>query len=222
MLTGFERAEQHHGAAVQPEPGRVQAERRRPARRRRHELALTEPGLPVPAAVAHATSRSTGSFRGAYRHRRVPLQPRRQRHLHQREPDAGEHRLRRPTRSPAVAVVQPDQCQLTNAVVLKYQHQAVLAARCRWSARSQGFRLQGRLQLRRGEQSVDPGSVVSGSWNNNQHPDPNNPGLGYSAARPGHRFFAAGSYREETWASAPRRSRSPDARHREHELHLLG
>lgn len=46
--------------------------------------------------------------------------------------------------------------------------------------------------------TVDPGSIASGSWNNNTHPgDPNNPGIGYSANSPGHRFFATASYRFE-------------------------
>jgi len=46
--------------------------------------------------------------------------------------------------------------------------------------------------------TVDPGSIAFGSWNNNQHPgDPNNPGLGYAAGSPGHRFFLAGSYTKE-------------------------
>jgi hypothetical protein len=46
------------------------------------------------------------------------------------------------------------------------------------------------------ENTVDPGSIAFGSWNNNQHPgDPNNPGLGIS--QEGHRFYAAGSYRVE-------------------------
>ena len=43
--------------------------------------------------------------------------------------------------------------------------------------------------------TVDPGSIAFGSWNNNQHPgDPNNPGIGYSLTSPGHRFFLATSY----------------------------
>ena len=51
-------------------------------------------------------------------------------------------------------------------------------------------------QLGVARNTVDPGSIAFGSWNNNQHPgDPNNPGLGYSAK--GHRFFLAGSYRVE-------------------------
>jgi hypothetical protein len=44
--------------------------------------------------------------------------------------------------------------------------------------------------------TVDPGSIAFGSWNNNQHQgDPNNPGKAWSAK--GHRFFIAGSYRVE-------------------------
>jgi hypothetical protein len=43
-----------------------------------------------------------------------------------------------------------------------------------------------------------PGSIAFGSWNNNQHPGvPNNPGIGYSLASPGHRVFLTGSYSRE-------------------------
>jgi hypothetical protein len=46
--------------------------------------------------------------------------------------------------------------------------------------------------------TVDPGSIAFGSWNNNQHPgDPNNPGLGFASNSPGHRFFASASYSRE-------------------------
>ena len=46
--------------------------------------------------------------------------------------------------------------------------------------------------------TVDPGSIAFGSWNNNQHPgDPNNPGIGYSLTSPGHRFFLATSYTKD-------------------------
>jgi hypothetical protein len=46
--------------------------------------------------------------------------------------------------------------------------------------------------------TVDPGSIAFGSWNNNQHPgDPNNPGIGYASGSPGHRFFLTGSYSKE-------------------------
>lgn len=44
--------------------------------------------------------------------------------------------------------------------------------------------------------TVDPGSIAFGSWNNNPHPgDPNNPGVGFSNYSPAHRVFAAASYR---------------------------
>ena len=46
--------------------------------------------------------------------------------------------------------------------------------------------------------TIDPGSIASGSWNGNpQSNDPNNPGLSFSANSPGHRFFVATSYRRE-------------------------
>jgi hypothetical protein len=46
--------------------------------------------------------------------------------------------------------------------------------------------------------TVDPGSIAFGSWNNNQHSgNPNNPGLGFSGASAGHRFFGTFSYRKE-------------------------
>ncbi len=44
--------------------------------------------------------------------------------------------------------------------------------------------------------TIDPGSIAFGSWNNNQHAgDPNNPGLAYSANAAGHRAFGAITYK---------------------------
>ncbi len=49
--------------------------------------------------------------------------------------------------------------------------------------------------------TVDPGSIASGSWTSNQHSgNPNNPGLSTGANSPGHRFFLTASYRRE-WFS---------------------
>jgi hypothetical protein len=46
--------------------------------------------------------------------------------------------------------------------------------------------------------TIDPGSIASGSWNGNaQSNDPNLPGLSYSANSPGHRWFIATTYRKE-------------------------
>ncbi len=44
--------------------------------------------------------------------------------------------------------------------------------------------------------TIDPGSIAFGSWNNNQHSgNANNPGLGYSVYSPGHRVIGAVSYK---------------------------
>ncbi|MEW6703162.1 MAG: carboxypeptidase regulatory-like domain-containing protein [Bacteroidota bacterium] len=46
--------------------------------------------------------------------------------------------------------------------------------------------------------TIDPGSIASGSWFGNATPgDPNNPGVGFSATSPGHRILGAVSYRAE-------------------------
>jgi hypothetical protein len=60
--------------------------------------------------------------------------------------------------------------------------------------------LYGKIAYRYGvaKNTVDPGSIAFGSWNNNQHAgDPNNPGVAYSNYSPGHRVFLALSYRKE-------------------------
>lgn len=49
--------------------------------------------------------------------------------------------------------------------------------------------------------TVDPGSIAFGSWNNNPHNgDPNNPTLGFSANTMGHRVFAALSYNKDLFS----------------------
>ncbi|MGH9894731.1 MAG: TonB-dependent receptor, partial [bacterium] len=61
-----------------------------------------------------------------------------------------------------------------------------------------GFFAKAAYSYGRSRGTVDPGSIAFGSWNNNQHAgDPNNPGLGFSNTNPGHRVFAAISYRRE-------------------------
>ena len=71
--------------------------------------------------------------------------------------------------------------------------------------------------------TIDPGSTAIASWNSNPTPgDPNNPGLGFSTASPGHRFFLSASLHE-----AVLRLRRDvdlgvlgDAHARQHQLHL--
>ena len=63
---------------------------------------------------------------------------------------------------------------------------------------SNGFFVKGAYNYGVAKNTIDPGSIASGSWNGNaQSNDPNNPGLSYSANSPGHRFFLAASYRKE-------------------------
>jgi hypothetical protein len=63
---------------------------------------------------------------------------------------------------------------------------------------SNGLYVKGAYSYGEAKNTVDPGSIAFGSWNNNQHAgNPNNPGLGYSFATPKHRIFTAASYRKE-------------------------
>jgi len=90
--------------------------------------------------------------------------------------------------------------KIDNAIVLKNQNVGYY-----WNASfalekpfSAGF--FGKIAYNYGEarNTVDPGSIAFGSWNNNQHPgNPNKPGVGFSINSPGHRFIGALSYRQE-------------------------
>ncbi len=63
---------------------------------------------------------------------------------------------------------------------------------------SNGFLLKGAYSYGEARNTVDPGSIALGSWNNNPHPgDPNNPPLAFSTYSPGHRVFVAAAYTKE-------------------------
>lgn len=89
---------------------------------------------------------------------------------------------------------------VANAVVLKNQNEGYswnISGALELPSRDGLF---GKIGYSYGEakNTVDPGSIAFGSWNNNPHTgDPNNPGLGYSTYSPGHRMFGAVSYRAE-------------------------
>ena len=89
---------------------------------------------------------------------------------------------------------------VANAIVLKNQDVGTawnLAGSIERRFRS-GFFVKGGYRYGRNRNTIDPGSIAFGSWNNNQHAgDPNNPGVSYSTGSPGHRVFAAGTYRIE-------------------------
>ena len=88
---------------------------------------------------------------------------------------------------------------VTDAIVLGNQNDGLLLARLGGAPEAVPAGLpQGRLQLRRVEEHVDPGSIASGSWTGNPiSGDPNNPPVANSNQFPGNRVFLAGSYRLE-------------------------
>ncbi len=90
--------------------------------------------------------------------------------------------------------------KITNAIVMKNQNVGYS-----WSASfsleksfAEGWFAKTAYNYGVSKNTVDPGSIASGSYYGNQHSgDPNNPGVGYSANSPGHRFFVTASYRGE-------------------------
>ncbi|MEO5896354.1 MAG: carboxypeptidase regulatory-like domain-containing protein [Vicinamibacterales bacterium] len=63
---------------------------------------------------------------------------------------------------------------------------------------SAGLWLKTAYSYGRARNTVDPGSIAAGTWQNNpQSADPNNPGLRTSANAPGHRFFLTASYSKD-------------------------
>ena len=86
--------------------------------------------------------------------------------------------------------------QITNAIVLKNQNEGRS-----WNFAASVLKtLQGGVTLKsaysygESRNTVDPGSIASGSFNSNAiSGDPNNPALAFSSNSPGHRFFIAGS-----------------------------
>jgi hypothetical protein len=86
---------------------------------------------------------------------------------------------------------------VTQAIVLKNQdigrnwNIAFSASKPMWH----GLTMRTAYSYGEAKNTIDPGSTAGASWNSNPTPaDPNNPGLGYSNANPGHRFYAALSY----------------------------
>ncbi len=89
---------------------------------------------------------------------------------------------------------------VANAVVLKNQNVGYSWNIAGSLERPFGDGLFAKVAYSYGEakNTVDPGSIAFGSWNNNPHAgDPNNPGLGFSQNSPGHRVFTALSARRE-------------------------
>jgi hypothetical protein len=89
---------------------------------------------------------------------------------------------------------------VTSAIVLKNQSEGY-----NWNAAfslerpfANGLFVKGAYSYGVAKNTIDPGSIAFGSWNNNPHAgDPNNPGLGISNNAPGHRVFLASTYRAD-------------------------
>lgn len=89
---------------------------------------------------------------------------------------------------------------ITSAVVLKNQDvgRAYNLAFTLEKPFSKGFYGKAAYSYGEAKNTVDPGSIAFGSWNNNQHAgNPNDPGLGFSSATLKHRVFGAVTYRAE-------------------------
>jgi hypothetical protein len=90
--------------------------------------------------------------------------------------------------------------QIVNNIVLKNQDVGTnwnLAFSADKSL-SHGLWFKSGYSYGRARNTIDPGSIASGTWNNNTHSgDPNNPGVGFSSNSPGHRVFMAASYSKE-------------------------
>lgn len=88
-------------------------------------------------------------------------------------------------------------CKVSNAIVLKNQNVGNswnLAASLE-KAFLNGFYAKAAYSYGESRNTVDAGSIASGSWTGNQMPsDPNNPGVGYSGTTMGHRWFTVMSY----------------------------
>ena len=87
--------------------------------------------------------------------------------------------------------------QVTNAIVLKNQNVG-RSWNLAFSAERpfvHGVWVKAAYSYGEAKNTVDPGSVASGSWTGNQIAnDPNNPPLAFSTSTPGHRFYLTGSY----------------------------
>ena len=89
---------------------------------------------------------------------------------------------------------------VANAIVLKNQN----VGRS-WNASGSlernlrsGLWVKGAYTYGESKNTVDPGSIAFGSWSGNAHSgNPNNPGIAYASASPGHRVFLAASYTKD-------------------------
>ena len=87
--------------------------------------------------------------------------------------------------------------QITNAIVMKNEGvgKSWNLAGTLAKTLQNGFAIKGAYSYGEARNTIDAGSIASGSFTNNvMHGDPNNPGVQFSGASPGHRVFVNTSY----------------------------
>jgi len=91
-------------------------------------------------------------------------------------------------------------CNVTSAVILKNQDVGRswnLSASLE-KAFANGFFAKAAYSYGLSRNTVDAGSIAFGSWNGNQHVNgPNTPGVGFSGASQGHRYFLTAAYTKQ-------------------------
>ncbi|WP_290661774.1 carboxypeptidase regulatory-like domain-containing protein [Ignavibacterium sp.] len=202
ILTGFERLDNTTNRPFNPDPNRYKPTNVTGAPAGSYELALTDPNfkfpqlwrsnlgvdqkLPLFGLVATVEGLYSRDVNGIYYI-----------NANQAEPNSvlvGADTRPRWTSSSARKIYQ----NVDNAIVLKNQNEGYY-----WSISaalekpfSDNWYFKAGYNYGEAKNTVDPGSIAFGSWNNNQHSgNANNPGLGFSANSPGHRVFGTLSYK---------------------------
>lgn len=198
ILTGFEQIDNGTSRPFNPNPNRYKPTVVTGAPAASYELALTEPTFKFPqiwrSSIGIDVRLPWGIVGGTE-------------FLHSKDVN-GVYYINANLAAPSTAFTGPDNrprwttgnrinSNITSAVVLKNQNIGKT-----WNLAftlekpfANGFYAKGAYSYGEAKNTVDPGSIAFGSWNNNPHAgDPNNPGLGFSFASPGHRVFWTASY----------------------------
>jgi len=201
VLTGFERLDNTTARPFDPNPNRYKPTNVTGAPASTYELALTDPNFKFPQLwrsnfgidqrlpfgfIATVEGLYSRDVNGIYYI-----------NANQTAPNAnftGADTRPRWTSSSARKIYQ----KVDNAIVLKNQNEGYY-----WSVSaslekpfSDNWYFKAGYNYGVAKNTIDPGSIAFGSWNNNQHSgNPNNPGVGFSANSPGHRVFGAFSYK---------------------------
>lgn len=201
VLTGFERLDNTTNRPFNPDPNHYKPTNVTGAPAASYELALTDPDFKFPQLwrsnfgidqrlpfgfIATVEGLYSRDVNGIYYI-----------NANQTAPNAnltGADTRPRWTSSSARKIYQ----KVDNAIVLKNQNEGYY-----WSVSaalekpfSDNWYFKAGYNYGEAKNTIDPGSIAFGSWNNNQHSgNPNNPGVGFSANSPGHRVFGAFSYK---------------------------